>query len=341
MKKSLFIQNGRFYKANLHCHSTWSDGHYTPAELKALYKEKGYSVLAITDHEGLFSHFELDDEDFITLAGTELEFNSAAAKWNDVITCHMCFYKKDPTEIYQPGYDEKYTHPKFRWLRDPELRRLIVPRGEAFQKVYSVENINHVIKTMKENGFFVTVNHPKWSQESFDTLKHYKGMDALEIYNNSTYVSGFDEYNGDVYDLMLRNGSRIFCTANDDNHNALGSARSDMFGGFNMICAKSLDYGNIIAAMESGSFYASTGPVIRELYTEDGYLCVESDTPLASIRMLSGNRYADLVRNLNGEPVYSGKFRIDKGCGYMRLELNGTDGKRAYTNAYFTDNERY
>lgn len=337
MRKNLFTENGKFYKANLHCHSTWSDGYYTPEELKKLYKEKGYSVLAITDHEGLFSHFELDDKEFTTIVGMELEFNSAAAEWNDVITCHMCFYKKDPTEIYQPGYDAEYSHPKFRWLYNTELRRLISPRGEAFKKIYSVENINHVIKTMKENGFFVTVNHPKWSQESFDTLKRYKGMDALEIYNNSTYVSGFDEHNGDVYDLMLRQGNRIFCTANDDNHNSLEAKNSDMFGGFNMICAKSLDYGDIISAMESGSFYASTGPIIRELYTENGYLCVESETPLASIRMLSGNRYSSLVRDLSGKPVYSGKFKIDKACVYMRLELTDEKGKRTYTNAYFTE----
>lgn len=334
MKKSLFAENGKFYKANLHCHSTWSDGHYTPEELKALYKEKGYSILAITDHEGLFPHFELDDESFTTIVGTELEFNSPAAEWNDVITCHMCFYKKDPSEIYQPGFDPEYSHPKFKWLHAPELRRLIRSQGEPFKKVYSVENINHVIKTMKENGFFVTVNHPKWSGEDFDTLKRYRGMDALEIYNNSTYVSGFDEYNGDVYDLMLRQGNHIFCTANDDNHNSSEAKNSDMFGGFNMICAKSLNYRDIISAMENGSFYATTGPVIRELYTEDGFLCVESETPLSGIRMLSGNRYAALVRDLNGEPVYTGRFKIDNKCGYMRLELIGTDGKRAYTNAY-------
>ena len=336
MKKSLFLENGEFYKANLHCHSTWSDGYYSPKELKELYKQQGYSILSITDHEGLFWHKELNDADFTTVIGMELEFNSNASDWNDVVTCHMCFYKKDPSEVYQPGFDPDYTHPKFKWLRDPELRQLIIPHGEPFKKLYSVENINYVIKTMKDNGFFVTVNHPKWSQETFDTLKQYKGMDALEIYNNSTYVGGFDEDNGDVYDLLLRQGNRIFCTANDDNHNSLESPYSDMFGGFNMICAESLDYGDIISAMERGSFYATEGPIIRELYTEDGFLCVESETPLASIRMLSGNRYASLVRNLSGEALYSGKFRIDKKCGYMRLELTDMHGKRAYTNAYFT-----
>ena len=33
MKKYLLPENGQFYKANLHCHSTVSDGHLTPEEM--------------------------------------------------------------------------------------------------------------------------------------------------------------------------------------------------------------------------------------------------------------------------------------------------------------------
>ena len=34
MKKYLLPQNGQFYKANLHCHTNFSDGKRTPAEVK-------------------------------------------------------------------------------------------------------------------------------------------------------------------------------------------------------------------------------------------------------------------------------------------------------------------
>lgn len=34
------------YKANLHCHTTVSDGRLTPEAVKKLYKENGYSVIA-------------------------------------------------------------------------------------------------------------------------------------------------------------------------------------------------------------------------------------------------------------------------------------------------------
>ena len=37
MKKHLFPEGARFYKANLHCHTTRSDGALTPDEVKAAF----------------------------------------------------------------------------------------------------------------------------------------------------------------------------------------------------------------------------------------------------------------------------------------------------------------
>jgi len=39
------------YKANLHTHTTRSDGKLTPAATAELYRSKGYRILALTDHE--------------------------------------------------------------------------------------------------------------------------------------------------------------------------------------------------------------------------------------------------------------------------------------------------
>ena len=59
------------YKANLHCHSTLSDGKLTPEQLKNAYKDKGYSVLAITDHEYPYDHSDMNEKDFLMLTGYE------------------------------------------------------------------------------------------------------------------------------------------------------------------------------------------------------------------------------------------------------------------------------
>ena len=41
---------------NLHSHSNLSDGRLTPEELIRAYREAGYSILAITDHEASYDH---------------------------------------------------------------------------------------------------------------------------------------------------------------------------------------------------------------------------------------------------------------------------------------------
>jgi len=69
--KHLISPDAKQYKANLHCHSTISDGKKTPEELKEMYKSKGYSILAITDHEAPKKHSYLNDKDFITVTGYE------------------------------------------------------------------------------------------------------------------------------------------------------------------------------------------------------------------------------------------------------------------------------
>lgn len=40
-----------FFRADLHCHSTWSDGSQTPEELISLARRQGLQALAITDHD--------------------------------------------------------------------------------------------------------------------------------------------------------------------------------------------------------------------------------------------------------------------------------------------------
>ena len=61
MRKYLLSKEGSFYKANLHCHTTVSDGCMTPEEVKKHYKEMGFYIIAFTDLDVLVPHPELED----------------------------------------------------------------------------------------------------------------------------------------------------------------------------------------------------------------------------------------------------------------------------------------
>ena len=71
MKTYLLPKEGTFYKANLHCHTNLSDGRLTPEEIKELYKNNGYSIVAYSDHDALFCNYHLTDEDFVALTAYE------------------------------------------------------------------------------------------------------------------------------------------------------------------------------------------------------------------------------------------------------------------------------
>ena len=64
MKKYLISPELNWYRANMHCHSTVSDGYYSPEAIKEAYKNMGYSIVAYTDHEIIRTHNELTDDEF-------------------------------------------------------------------------------------------------------------------------------------------------------------------------------------------------------------------------------------------------------------------------------------
>ena len=337
MRKDYLSQKKSFYKSNLHCHSNYSDGALSPQRLKEIYKEKGYSVLAITDHDGIFDHSYLNDEEFITLPAYEMEINdSGASVWNDVVTCHLCIYPKDKNNVNCVCFNPDFVHPRFKWMHNPELKAKVKYIGEPYVPEYTVQSINHIISEANKNGFLVTLNHIQWSQESYEQYSKYEGMFAMEIYNTSCERMGNNEYNSAIYDLMLHSGHKINCVAADDNHNGhpLESPHSDSFGGWVMINADVLEHGVLMSALERGEFYSSTGPEIKELYIEDGKIHIKT-SPAKKIRLLTGNRFSAVKIAGNDGFVDEAVWDTNEIVKYFRIEVTDSSGEKAYTNAYF------
>lgn len=321
-----------FYKANLHCHTTLSDGSRSPEELKAEYKRRGYSIVAFTDHEHLIDNSHLNDEDFLTITSCELaikEFaDQSSLKNMDMRVCHLNFYALDAHNVTTPCYASAYDH----YVSD-ENRDMVVFSGE-YERRYSADGINEMIAIGNRNGFLVSYNHPSWSLENATDYLHYEGLFAVEIYNHSCIKSGHadDEH---VFDDMLRAGKQLFCTAADDNHNRadFDAARNDSFGGFVMINADTLAYDSVMDALQAGDFYASTGPAIH-LLERDGDRVRIKTSPAAKICMIThGRRIAQILAD--GEhPLTEAEFTLRDADGYFRIRVEDGHGKRAYTQAY-------
>ncbi len=330
MKKILLSSDKGFYKANLHCHSRYSDGKMTVRELKEHFKGAGYSVLAITDHEHLVDNSELNDRDFLTITACELaikENEKASTLVNhDMKVCHLNLYSKDPSNIKTPCYN--FVQDKFI---NEHCRGRIWQPEESFKRVYSGEGVSEIIGRANREGFLVTYNHPRWSLENATDYLGYKGLWAVEIYNNESVFKGLYEYDINVYDDFLRDGQRIACTATDDCH-----FKESALGGFVMINAERLDYAAVMSALEEHCFYSSTGPLIRELYIEGTRAYLTYEKGCCATMSTRGRRTVRISAECERVNTAVFEFLPDKD-GYLRFDVIDREGRRANTNAYFID----
>ena len=331
MRIHLLPENCTFYKANLHCHSTISDGQCTVEELKEGYRNAGYSIIAFTDHDALIGHNDLTDDTFLALNGYEMEINEPGHPWPETKTCHMCLIALEPDNLTQVCYHRA----AYLFGNAPKYREQIQfdPNQPDFVRHYTPECLNDMFRVARENGFFVTYNHPTWSLETPENYMNYHGMNAMEVVNYGCVNAGFDDVNPRVYDDMLRGGEKIICIAADDNHARFDVANPDTFGGFTMIAAPKLEYRAVTAALSAGHTYASMGPEIQELYYEDGRVYIKT----SPAREISYHPYTRNCRcaKKKGELITEASFAVAEGERFFRLEVTDAQGKRAFTNAYF------
>ena len=331
MKKFLISEKGQFYKANLHCHSNLSDGALSPKEIKAVYLEHGYSIVAFTDHDIFIPHPELCDESFLALNGFEVEITEQGKPWLESRTCHICFVALDPLIDKHPlWHRSKYLFGHAVEHRDEVKFDESKP---DYERSYTPECVSDMMRIGRENNFFVTYNHPRWSLEEYNDYINYHGMDAMEIYNHSSSCLGYPDYNGVVYDEMLRAGKKLYCTATDDNHST-----KDACGGYIMLRAESLTYGDVATAIKNGDFYSSTGAQITSLWYENNSLHVTFPSAERVILSTGIRKYKSQVAPEGNPSAWNeAVFELKGEEKYVRITVFDKGGKTADTNAYFLD----
>lgn len=334
-EKVLLSSEKNQYKANLHCHSTRSDGHLTPEELKSLYKANGYDVLAITDHCNPKNHSALNDEDFLLLTGYEAYIRPDPNGQYNVFQpeIHLNLFAREPQNETLICYNPHYTKyvPK---EKHAELCRA----GSEAPRQYTVEYINEFIKTAVENGYLVAYNHPVWSMESEERILSYENIFSLEMYNTSSFMLNNLESGELIYDLMMRRGMRLGCHAGDDNHN--GALGNDSCGWYTVILADSLDYDSIIRAMDEKNCYASNGPRIHKISIVDGeegkHVHVEC-SPASKAFLHFGSKMPKFKRLPAEESATSFDFPLHADAQYIRIAIYDGQGAVANSRGFFRD----
>ena len=337
MRTHLLPQNVNWYRANLHCHTNLSDGKLTPEQVRDLYRSRGYSIIAYSDHERFIPHPELDDEGFLALHSIECAIG----------------INKDPIQP-PPGIALDWRHYRcyhfnlFARSRDVDaapLRRTIwgaqrnqfdgTDEEKARMAEFSYGRVNDFLRVAGEAGFLVQLNHPYWSLNTMEDCLSLEGLWALEILNWATQRETGADYCPYVYDQMLwKTGPSLFCTMDDDNHNPpCWPPEEHCFGGSTFIGAKSLDYASVADAMARGDIFCASGlnpPRFHALWVEDGRVHAEFSPASVAIYTALGRVY----RQVRGAGITSADFPLGENDPYFRITLIDCDGHYANTHAY-------
>ena len=116
-----------------------------------------------------------------------------------------------------------------------------------------------------------------------------------------------------------------------------------------MVKASKLEYNTVYNALKNGDFYSSNGPLIYDLYYEDGFIYIKTSVA-KKIYLTSESRFT--LSFYSEEGVTEAKFDISKFIRfdeskhkYIRITVVDEFGKEAHTKAYhladFLDEEDY
>ena len=173
-----FEAKGKWYKAALHVHTTSSDGDVdVPTRLKQ-YRDKGFDVVAITDHRTTNDLSGFSDKKFLALSSIEF---------------HPETYSGAPTHHFL-GYG--------------------VPHPYKYNKSLSAQEM---IDDIKSKGAKVFYAHPYWTGHTYVEMTEVSGYLGVEVHNEVCQGanSGAGHVH---WDQLLNKGHVLSGLASDDVH---------------------------------------------------------------------------------------------------------------------------
>ena len=330
MYLELIPESGRFYKVNMHCHTNISDGTRSPEEIKEFYKNAGYSAVAFTDHEILMGHKDLCDDEFIALHGYEIAIKKDLKGHTAYLmpVYHFNFIAKSQDNLIMPLFfkdNPSCAGNSRKWMEECAQYDGIIEETR-----YEAEWINSYLGAISDGGFLVNYNHPQWSLQNCMDFLNLEHIHSIELMNGGCLALG--DNSAFHFEQMIRGGKRVVPTAGDDNHSVKGSLKA-----WTMIKADELSYESLIEGYEKGNCYVTDGPEIHSIVLEDGIITVKTSN-VSYIALLSQGRYVR-VKSAADDTVSVAEFEYapEKMGSYFRFEIHDSKGRKAYSNAFYTD----
>ena len=294
MSPNPFEQPGRFYKGNLHTHSTASDGVLPAHEVCRRYRERGYDFICLSDHFLPAYGFPVTDtrpyrsDAFTTILGAEVHVPSTdlGEMWH----------------LLANGLPPNFEPPR---------------KGETAPQI---------ARRCTAAGAFVAIVHPAWYALSAEDAASIDAAHAVEVYNHTSTVKADRGDGVAMLDQLLAQGRRLHALACDDAHFEV----DDAFGAWVEVKAEDRNPDALVAALKAGHYYSSTGAQLHGLHLDGDDLVVECSPARGIYLQGKGSRVTQVL----GDGLTSVRLPVGKlGKGsYLRVTVVDADGRRAWSN---------
>ena len=297
----------QWFKGNLHTHSYWSDGDEFPEVIMDWYKSNDYQFVALSDHNILAKGekwVEIGKDSIYQNAFSNYLENYGPDWVNHRLDSGRIQVKLKTLQEYMGRFEEEG---KFLIIQSEEItdrfedkplhmnatniQQMIDPQGGNSVVEVLQNNLDEVIKQREGTGIPIIphVNHPNFYYAiTVADMIALRGERFFEVYNGHPVVhnSGDSAHMSteEMWDLIniayLENNRPImYGLATDDSHHyhTIDSKWSNAGRGWIMVQADSLTPASLIAAMEAGQFYATSGVTLEGLHFEKNTLTVEVD----------------------------------------------------------------
>jgi hypothetical protein len=292
-----FALPGRWFKGNLHVHSTGSDGELTPDEVIDWYQERGYHFLAITDHDVLAGARTVAD-DFITISGIEM---------GDVDPKSGLYHVVGLGLAKPPGVNKRET----------------IPLQEA-------------INRLRVAGAQVFLAHPYWSGQMSKDLLDLEGCFGLEIYNGGCEADSGKELSMVHWDDLLAAGRRWWGLAVDDAHWRNGDKDAGP-GWVWVKAEALTQEAILDALQQGCFYASSGPQIHDLQFDAEQrrvYVCC---SPTVAIDFAGNGPHSHRVMAPPGETLIEARHRLQRGQRYVRVACQDHRGCWAWSNPIFLD----
>ena len=281
----------KWWKGNVHMHTTHSDGRAEPEAACKGYLEAGYDFIALTDH---WKQSEEDSyQGMLMIPGVEL----------DTMT-DGCWH------IVGLGMQ----------------RPIALQRDEGGKRIHLPAQT--LIDGIREAGGLAILAHPAWSLEQPADIVKLTGLAGTEIYNSvSGYPYSSRADSSVILDLASVLGLRLPYLAVDDTH----FYREEPYRGFIYVQADECTAPAIVEAIREGRFYASQGPRIYKDYFENGEYVVKVDQAVSVVFYSATYYQRDTTQVGDKEGLKEARFRLKASDHFVRAMVTDSLGRHAWT----------